>query len=87
MALAWRTARISRTKQEMPGPVRKPRCLWIPPFPPHSLAGSLQIEVLALFVGNRGQSRFMVLFFVELSTRKVEIAGIAIAQNRARADI
>ena len=27
----------------------------------------------------RGLQRFIVLFFIELSTRKVEIAGIAIA--------
>ena len=30
----------------------------------------------------RGLQRFMVLFFIELSTRKVEIAGIASAANR-----
>jgi putative transposase len=29
----------------------------------------------------RGLQRFMVLFFIELSTRKVEIAGIAAAAN------
>ena len=29
----------------------------------------------------RGLQRFMVLFFIELSTRKVEIAGIATAAN------
>ena len=29
----------------------------------------------------RGLQRFIVLFFIELSTRKVEIAGIAAAAN------
>jgi hypothetical protein len=30
----------------------------------------------------KGLQRFLVLFFIELSTRKVEIAGIASAANR-----
>jgi hypothetical protein len=71
----------------MPGPGKKTPLPLDPALPPALSSRGTSDRVLALFVGNRGQSRFMVLFFVELSTRKVEIAGIAVAQNRARADI
>jgi hypothetical protein len=34
----------------------------------------------------RGLQRFIVLFFIELSTRKVQIAGIAAAAKSASSD-
>ena len=33
------------------------------------------------FLSRRGLQRFMVLFFIDLSTRKVDVAGIARAAN------
>ena len=42
-----------------------------------------ELKVAADFFATRkGLQRFLVLFFIELSTRKVEIAGIASAANR-----